>query len=95
MTQIQEEFNEFLEQQKQEEYNLGDITGTPEGDMIKYTELKIAVNQEQEQIKAFEEYYTGKFKELDTKFHEDEDALREEKKTQEALGYIIPSEESI
>jgi hypothetical protein len=34
------EFEGFLEAQKVLGYKLGDITGTPEGDMIKYTELK-------------------------------------------------------
>jgi len=49
----QENFDAFLAQQAVEGYTLGDITGTADGDMLQYTNLKIAVAQEQSKINAF------------------------------------------
>ena len=71
MVTKQEEFNEFLTQQKDPSYKLGDITGTPDGDMVKYTELKIAVSQEAEKIGKFNAAKQEAFKELSAK-HDDE-----------------------
>lgn len=49
----QENFDAFLALQKVDGYTLGDIEGTPDADMIKYTELKIAVAQEAEKAAQF------------------------------------------
>lgn len=43
---VQENFNVFLEGQKESSYTLGDYTGTAQGDMELYTELKVKVEQE-------------------------------------------------
>jgi len=75
MTNATEEFNSFLEAQKVEGYNLGDITGSPEGDMLKYTELKIAVVQEAEKLKAFNAEKDAAFQTLATKHDEERIAL--------------------
>jgi hypothetical protein len=49
----QEIYQAFLDAQKVIGYKLGDLEGTPEADMLKYTELKLAAQQEAEIKKAF------------------------------------------
>lgn len=44
--EAQNAYAAFLESQKELSYTLGDISGTPEGDMLQYTELKIAAEKE-------------------------------------------------
>ncbi len=61
MATKQEEFNAFLKAQEVVGYKLGDIEGTPEKDMIKYTELKIAVKQETAKLEAFNKVWDAKF----------------------------------
>jgi len=67
----QETFDDFLAQQGVIGYTLGDITGSVDGDMTKYTELKIAVAQENNKIKAFNEQKEIAFNTL-AKQHDDE-----------------------
>jgi len=61
---MQENFNLFLEMQRDPSYTLGDFTGTAQGDMELYTELKIKVEQERENLKAWEEAWNNKEIEL-------------------------------
>ncbi len=49
----QTDYDAFLNAQKEEGYSLGGVTGTPEGDMIKYTELKLAMQKELRKIEVF------------------------------------------
>ena len=48
-----ENFEAFLALQAEPGYSLGDIEGSKEADMEKYTELKIAVAQEEAKEKDF------------------------------------------
>jgi hypothetical protein len=70
-----EQFEAFLEQQKDANYKLGDITGTPEGDMKKYTELKISATQEEEKRKYFFEKRQEAFEALAQRHNEEQIAL--------------------
>jgi hypothetical protein len=65
------EFEKFLKTQEATGYQLGDITGSQEGDMIKYTELKLAVAQEAKKINDFNKAKDVAFSEL-TKKHDGE-----------------------
>jgi len=49
-----QDFEAFLNAQKVDGYTLGDIEGSPEADMTKYTELKVEVAQEEEKVKNFQ-----------------------------------------
>ena len=90
MTSAKQEFNDFLEQQKAESYTLGDITGTADGDMLKYTELKIAANQEKTKIQKLNEAKNKAFKELRAKHDQEKIALGQEWQTYEDNDYQIP-----
>ena len=67
MTTAKQEFEAFLASQEIEGYKLGDITGTPEGDMLRYTELKISVSQEANKLKSFNDAREAAFQELNSK----------------------------
>ena len=56
------EFENFLKQQMNPDYKLGDITGTPTGDMEEYTRLKLAMKKEEQLAKAF---YVDKQEEIE------------------------------
>jgi len=85
MATKQEEFNAFLEAQEVEGYKLGDIEGTPEADMIKYTELKIGVKQEAAKLEAFNKVWDLKFQELSEEQDAARIALGKEKQTAQDL----------
>lgn len=85
----QEDFNAFLDAQAKVGYVLGDIEGTPEKDMLKYTELKIAVSQEQAKIKAFNEAKATAFEELAIQHDEERIALGQLWQTKEDNDYEI------
>lgn len=59
-----ENFNLFLEGQKDPAYTLGDYTGTIQGDMELYTELKVKVEQEKTEIANWESAWSVKEQEL-------------------------------
>lgn len=48
-----ENFDLFLKGQSETDYTLGDYTGTEEGDMKLYTELKIKSEQEKNKVSSF------------------------------------------
>lgn len=84
-----QDFEDFLKQQEVIGYSLGDITGTPEGDMQRYTELKIALKQESAKIKAFNEARDAAFKELNKKHDAEKIALGKVWQEKEDNGYQI------
>ena len=61
----QEALKAFKDAQLVETYTLGDFTGTADGDMKQYTELKIAAAQEVEAFKKFQELKNVAFSELE------------------------------
>ena len=79
------EFEGFLEAQKVLGYKLGDITGTPEGDMIKYTELKISVTHEEEEKRKFYENRTKAFNILEEEYNSKRNILAQEWQDKENL----------
>lgn len=86
----QEEFQAFLDAQKVEGYKLGDIEGSPEADMLKYTELKIAAEQEKVRIAKFQEAKQASFDELAQKHDAERIVLGQEWQTYEDNNYEIP-----
>ena len=86
----QEDFQAFLDAQKVEGYILGNITGTPEGDMRQYTELKVSAAQEAEKIKLFSEARSAKFEEMRQRHDLELQALGVEWQEYENQGYVIP-----
>jgi hypothetical protein len=83
-------FEEFLANQEQEGYTLGDITGTPEGDMIKYTELKLAKAAEERVIKEFNLAKESAFSELAKKHDAERIALGVKWQGYEDNNYTVP-----
>lgn len=69
-----ETFDRFLTGQKEASYTLGDYSGTAEGDMQLYTELKIAVEKEAKKVADFNLAKEAAFQELAVKH----DAERQE-----------------
>ena len=71
----QEDFQAFLDAQKVEDYTLGDITGTKQGDQDRYTELKISVMQEEAKVERFNKAKEDAFSELNKRHNEEKIAL--------------------
>jgi hypothetical protein len=85
----QTEFQAFLDAQAEVGYVLGDITGTADGDMLRYTELKIAVSQEASKIKAFNEAKAIAFQELSLQHNDEMVALGQLWQTKEDNDYEL------
>lgn len=85
-----QQYEEFLKEQKKPGYKLGDITGTPDGDMVKYTELKISVKQEEEKIRLFNEAKDKAFESLRTKQDAEMQELGKQWSIYESNDYEIP-----
>jgi len=80
----QEDFNAFLDAQKQPEYDFASMTDAEkQSENFRYTELKLAVVKEQEVKKVFEKVWTIKFQELAVKHDNERVALGQEKQTAE------------
>lgn len=86
----QENFTAFLEAQKAETYTLGDFMGTPADDMLMYTELKIAAEQEKKKIEAFQLEKEAAFTALRQAHSDELIALGKEWQTYEDNDYTIP-----
>jgi len=83
------DFNTFLTQQADPNYTLGDIEGTPEADMIKYTELKIAAEQEKTKIANFNEAKMVAFDALAATHNDEKIALGEVWQAKEDNDFTI------
>ena len=84
-----EEFQAFLDAQAIEGYVLGDITGTKDGDMEKYTELKIAVAQEEKKIEKFQADKQVAFDELALQHNDERIVLGQLWQAKEDAGYDV------
>lgn len=70
-----EEFEAFLNTQAEQGYVLGDIEGSPEEDMKKYTELKIAAAQYENKIVDFNLAKQAAFEALSLQHNDERIAL--------------------
>jgi len=86
-----EDFNTFLTAQQEADYVLGDIEGTPEEDMVKYTELKVATAQETKKVSAFNDNKALAFTALETTQDIEKQALGTLWQSYEDNDYTIPN----
>lgn len=85
-----ENFQAFLDGQKESDYTLGDYAGTEEGDMKLYTELKLAVEKETKKIADFNTAKQAAFNELAQQHDQERQALATEWQGYEDNDYTIP-----